>query len=170
MATIAPRSVAKSQSIRPDTYELVLAAGAVILLAAVLAAIVRGHAHWQEVPSIVWLHLGTVLIALALTPILLLKQRGTSQHRRLGWAWSVAMFVTAVGSLFIRKATGSGWSPIHVLSGLTIVLVPLLVSRARQHDVSGHRRSVRGTVTGALLIAGFFTLPFGRMLGRWLLG
>jgi hypothetical protein len=29
---------------------------------------------------------------------------------------------------------------------------------------------VRGLVTGALLIAGFFTLPPFRLLGGWLLG
>ena len=147
-----------------------LAAGAIILLLVVLTAIVRGSAHWREVQPIVWFHLGTILLALALTPVLLLKARGTGQHRQLGWAWSLAMFSTAAGSFFIRKTTGSGWSPIHVLSGLTVVLVPWLVMRARRHDVPGHRRGVRGTVTGALLIAGFFTLPFGRMLGRWLLG
>ena len=31
-----------------------------------------------------------------------------------------------------------------------------------------HRGSVRGMVTGALLVAGFFTFPFDRMLGHWL--
>ena len=36
---------------------------------------------------------------------------------------------------------------------------------ARTHKVALHRSSVRGMVTGALLIAGFFTFPFGRLLG-----
>jgi uncharacterized membrane protein len=31
-----------------------------------------------------------------------------------------------------------------------------------------HRRGVRAMVTGALLIAGFFTFPFDRLLGHWL--
>lgn len=170
MATLASRSHPRPKPITPDTYERALAAGAIILLGVVLTAIARGSAHWHDVHPVVWFHLGTILVALALTPILLLNRRGTSQHRRLGWAWAIAMFATALGSLFIRKATGTGWSPIHVLSGLTVVLVPFLVLKARRHDVSGHRRAVRGTVTGALIIAGFFTLPFGRMLGRWLLG
>jgi uncharacterized membrane protein len=34
--------------------------------------------------------------------------------------------------------------------------------------VKRHRRSVRAMVTGALLIAGFFTFPFNRLLGHWL--
>ena len=46
----------------------------------------------------------------------------------------------------------------------------LLWYAARTHKVALHRGSVRGMVTGALLIAGFFTFPFGRLLGRWLVG
>lgn len=80
------------------------------------------------------------------------------------------MFATAVVSLFIHES-GPGWfSPIHLLSALTIVGVPGLVVTARKHKHASHRRIVRSLVIGALLTAGFFTFPFGRMLGRWLLG
>ena len=170
MATIAVHSRPAKKSIAPDWYERVLAYLVCVLMLVVLAAIARGEPHWHAVPGIVWFHLTTILTALSITPFLLLQRRGTRQHRRLGWVWATAMFATAVGSLFIRRATGSGWSPIHVLSVLTALLVPWVVLRARRHDVPGHRRGVRGTVTGALVIAGFFTLPFGRMLGTWLLG
>jgi uncharacterized membrane protein len=30
--------------------------------------------------------------------------------------------------------------------------------------------AARGMVLGALLVAGFFTFPFGRLMGRWLFG
>jgi hypothetical protein len=53
-------------------------------------------------------------------------------------------------------------------SAWTLVQVSLIVRAARAHDVARHRRRVRGMVTGALLISGFFTFPFGRMLGSWL--
>jgi uncharacterized membrane protein len=36
--------------------------------------------------------------------------------------------------------------------------------------VARHRRTIRALVIGALLVAGFFTFPFGRMLGVWLFG
>ena len=39
---------------------------------------------------------------------------------------------------------------------------------ARNHRLDRHRAMVRGMVTGALVIAGFFTFPFGRLLGHWL--
>jgi len=51
---------------------------------------------------------------------------------------------------------------------LLAVAAPLIWWTARTHRVAAHRRQVRGMVTGALLVAGFFTLPFGRLLGRWL--
>jgi uncharacterized membrane protein len=45
-----------------------------------------------------------------------------------------------------------------------------MIWAARTHRYAAHRRAVRGMVTGALLIAGFFTFPFGRLLGHWLFG
>ena len=153
-----------------DTYERVLAAGAVVLLAAVLTALVRGRAHWDAVPAVVWLHLGTILVALVLTPVMLLRPRGDRSHRRLGWVWCAAMFLTAAISFAIRDIGHGGFSVIHLLSVFTLVNVPLIVWAARTHNLRAHRRAVRGMTTGALLVAGFFTFPFGRMLGRWLFG
>lgn len=174
MATaVEPSSISRkvSKSIRPDAYERFLAVAAAVLLVFVIAALVRGYPHWTEAKPLVWAHLLTIILALALTPFLLLQKRGSRRHRQLGWAWALAMFATAVISLGIRESGPSGgWSPIHVLSGITIVGVPLAVWRARQHNVPGHRLGIRITVTGALVIAGFFTFPFGRMLGRWLFG
>ena len=173
MATLVDSAApcAKRKSIKPDRYERVLAAGTAIMLVAVLAALARGVAEWDRMPAVVWAHLVTIIIALVLIPPLLLQRRGTGRHRLLGWGWTVAMFGTAVISLFVHESGGGGrWSPIHALSVLTIVAVPLTILAARRHRVEAHRFGIRFAVTGALLIAGFFTFPFGRMLGRWLLG
>jgi uncharacterized membrane protein len=139
------------------------------MLAVVLAALVRGQSEWANLTPQLWAHLITILAALALTPLLLLQRRGTRLHRRLGWAWAGAMLATAVVSLFVHE-TGPGFSPIHLLSVITIVGVPLTIWAARRHKVAAHRFGIRLAVTGALLIAGFFTFPFGRMMGRWLFG
>ena len=170
MATIAPRRAPKRKSIAPDLYERMLAVSSILLLAAVIAAIARGSARWDEMPVVVWFHLGTIVAALALTPWLLFQKRGTRLHRRLGWTWAAAMMMTALASLFIRGMNAGGWSPIHILSVITIVGVPAAVWRARVHDVAGHRQSMRILVTGALILAGVFTFPFDRTLGRWLFG
>lgn len=175
MATVATppgASGATRKSIRPDAYERVLAVSAALLLMVVLAALARGRPHWSDANAFVWAHLMTLLVALALTPFLLLQKRGTRQHRQLGWVWAAAMFSTAWISFWVKQSDSGwgGWSPIHILSAATVIGVPVLVVRARQHRVDAHRRQVRVLVTGALLIAGFFTFPFGRMLGRWLFG
>jgi uncharacterized membrane protein len=159
-----------AKSLAPDTFEKILSAGAVLLLAAVVGALIKGVAEWNRVPAFVWLHLATIVVALALTPVMLLRRRGTPSHRRLGWVWAVAMLLTAAISFLIRDANKGGFSFIHILSVWTLFQVPLIVWSARTHNLRQHRSSVRGMVTGALLIAGFFTFPFNRLLGQWLFG
>lgn len=166
MASIASRST-QPRSLAPDRYERFLAAASVILLAVVLTAIGRGHGQWGQVPGLVRFHLLTILVALALTPVMLLRRRGDGRHRWMGWVWSAALFLTALDS-FLLHGPGSRFSIIHILSIFTLVQVPIIVLSARRHDLKRHRRSVRGMVTGALLIAGFFTFPFDRLLGHWL--
>jgi uncharacterized membrane protein len=88
----------------------------------------------------------------------------------LGWIWASAMMATALASLWVRMIVPGHFSLIHLLSVLVIVTVPLLVRRARSHNVAAHRKTVRGLVTGALVVAGVFTFPFDRLLGHWLFG
>ncbi len=154
-----------------------LAIASVFLFAAAVAAIIRGQPHWGQVPPLVWVHLATILAATALTPVMLLRRKGTMSHRKLGYVWVAAMLLTAVTSLFFNTGTRGGLgvftgdlSPIHLLSVFVLVMVPMIVVRARRHDRVGHESAVRGMVIGALLIAGFFTFPFNRMLGAWLFG
>jgi uncharacterized membrane protein len=168
LATAAPGK--RAHPFAPDTFERVLAIGALILLAAATTAILKGHASWHQVPAVIWLHLATIFVALALTPVMLLRPRGDRLHRRLGWMWTSAMLLTAIDSLFIHVTNPGGFSIIHILSAWTIIQVPIIVWSARQHNVKRHRSSVRGMVLGALLIAGFFTFPFNRLLGQWLFG
>lgn len=161
-ATALPRGQAA------DRFETVLAIGALVLLGAVGIALAKGQADWSRVPAMVWLHLLTIGIALTLTPVMLLRPRGDRRHRQLGYVWVTAMGLTALISFAIRDANNGGFSIIHILSLWTLIQVPLIVWRARQHKVAQHRSAVRGMVFGALLIAGFFTFPFDRMLGHWL--
>ena len=169
MATAIGRAAAP-RPLAADTYERILCAAAITLLVAVTIALARGRAHWAEVPLLVWTHIATILVALALTPVILLGRRGDPRHRRLGQVWAVAMLLTALLSFGIRLGNAGGFSIIHILSVWVLIQVPILWRSARRHQVARHRRGVRGLVTGSLLIAGVFTFPFDRLLGRWLLG
>ena len=170
MATVIGTRRARDRSagaITPDRYERLLAVAAAVLLIAV-AALARGRAEWTLVPAIVWAHLATIVIALALTPVLLLRRRGDRPHRRLGTIWVAAMLATALLSFGIRLSHDGGFSVIHLLSVWVLAMAPVIWWSARTHRVATHRRAVRGMVTGALLVAGVFTFPFGRLLGHWL--
>ena len=60
----------------PDGFEKFLAVGAGILLVCVIVALLKGQAHWGRIPPNLWVHLGTMITALALTPVMLLRRRG----------------------------------------------------------------------------------------------
>jgi uncharacterized membrane protein len=164
------RDQSSAALLAPQRTDHVLGAGALLVLAAMLVAILRGQAEWARIPSVVWVHLATITAALLLTPVILWQRRGTPRHRKLGYVWVAAMALTALDSLFIRLIGRGGFSVIHILSAWTLIQVPVIVLAARRHDWKRHRSAVRGMVTGALLIAGLFTFPFDRALGRWLFG
>ncbi len=160
----------RSRPISADAYERVLAIASTLLFIAALAAIARGRAEWAQVPALIWLHLLAILLATGLTPVILLRRRGDRRHRLLGRLWVVAMILSAAMTLGIRVIRPGHWSWIHLLSLYVLASAPLIWWSARTHRLDLHRGTVRGMVTGALVIAGFFTFPFGRMMGRWLFG
>lgn len=166
----AVRGVTAQDLRGPDRLERALGFLAVVMLAFIFAALLRGMNEWARVPVVIWLHLATILTALVLTPVLLWRRRGDTRHRVYGYVWSGAMMLTALDSLFIHMGGPGKFSLIHVLSLFTLVMVPVLVLAARRHNAARHRRTVRGLIIGALLIAGFFTFPFDRLLGHWLFG
>ncbi len=91
--------------------------------------------------------------------------KGTLPHRTIGWIWVSLMAAVAVSSFFIHQLRIVGpWSPIHLLSIFTLVMLPLAVWRAHTHRVADHRRIMTYTFLGALVVAGLFTLLPGRIM------
>lgn len=54
-------------------------------------------------PLAIKVHLAAAVTALLIGIALMMRVKGTSLHKTLGWTWVVAMGVTAVSSLFIRN-------------------------------------------------------------------
>ena len=81
------------------------------------------------------------------------------------------MILIAGTSLFIHTIrTWGPWSPIHLLSLFTLVVVPLAVLRARQHNVRAHRWAMIWIFSLALVVTGFFTLAPGRIMSKVVFG
>jgi len=121
-------------------------------------------------PAQVQLHIAAALTALLLGTIQLIGVKGTTAHRVIGWTWVVAMAVTAVSSLFIRQINGGAFSFIHLLSGWTIIALPMAVYAARRHRVAAHRRGMTGMFVGGLIVAGLLTFLPGRLMYQMFFG
>jgi len=91
--------------------------------------------------------------------------KGTLPHRSIGWVWVVLMVTVAISSFWIHQIRLVGpWSPIHLLSIFVLIMLPLAVWRAHRHQVTEHRRAMIAIFSGALVIAGLFTLLPGRVM------
>ena len=97
--------------------------------------------------------------------------KGTLPHRTLGWIWVLLMVAVAVSSFWIHQIKLIGpWSPIHLLSIMVLVMLPIAVARAHRHDVRRHRRIMIGIFSGGLVVAGLFTLLPGRIMHAVIFG
>ena len=116
-------------------------------------------------------HAFAAMAAFVLGVVQLAAPKGTLPHRTLGWIWVCLMLSVAVSSFWIHQIRLAGpWSPIHLLSIFTLVTVPLGVWRAHRHQVADHRRIMTLVFSGALVIAGLFTLLPGRIMQAVLFG
>jgi uncharacterized membrane protein len=110
-------------------------------------------------------HAFAAMAAFVLGVVQLAAPKGTLPHRTLGWIWVGPMLSVAVSSFWIHKIRLIGpWSPIHLLSIFTLVMLPLGVWKAHRHEVTNHRRIMILVFAGALVIAGLFTLLPGRIM------
>jgi uncharacterized membrane protein len=117
------------------------------------------------------LHAIAAIAAFVLGVVQLAAPKGTLPHRTLGWIWVLLMAVVAASSFWIHQIRLVGlWSPIHLLSIFTLVMLPLGVWRAHRHNVNAHRWTMIGIFTGALVIAGLFTLVPGRIMHAVIFG
>src|SRR6478609_7369381 len=117
------------------------------------------------------LHAFAAMSAFVLGLVQFAAPKGTLPHRTIGWIWVGLMAVVAASSFWIHQIRLVGpFSPIHLLSIFTLVMLPLAVWRAHTHRVADHRRIMIMTFIGALVIAGLFTLVPGRIMHRVIFG
>jgi uncharacterized membrane protein len=122
-------------------------------------------------PLPIRVHAFAALGAFVLGAVQLARVKGTTQHRALGYVWAALMLTVALSSFWVHEIRLWGpWSPIHLLSIFTLVMLPLGIWQAHQHAVRRHRLAMIGLFCGALVIAGLFTLVPGRIMFKVLFG
>jgi uncharacterized membrane protein len=110
-------------------------------------------------------HAFAAMTAFVLGVVQLAAPKGTLPHRAIGWTWVGLMACVAISSFWIHQIRLMGpWSPIHLLSIFTLAMLPLAVWLAHTHRVVQHRRAMIMIFTGALVVAGLFTLLPGRIM------
>lgn len=111
------------------------------------------------------IHAFAAMAAFALGAVQIAAPKGTLPHRKLGWIWVALMAVVAASSFFIHELRLIGpWSPIHLLSIFSAVMLVLGVCYARRHHVRGHKITMISIFAGALVIAGLFAFLPGRIM------
>jgi uncharacterized membrane protein len=116
-------------------------------------------------PLVIQAHAFAAFGAFGLGVVQLAAPKGTIPHRLVGWTWVALMLVLVVSSFFIHTIRLWGpFSPIHLLSVFTLIMLPWAVWAAHRHNVRAHRGAMLGLFFGALVIAGVFTLLPGRIM------
>ena len=140
-------------------------AGAGLALAAVsTVAHAPDWALLARQPWVIQLHIAAALLALLLGTVQLVGIKGTGVHRLIGWTWVVAMVTVAISSLFIRQINPGSFSLIHLLSGWTLIALPMALFAIRRGRVARHASGMTWTFVGGLIVAGAFTFLPGRLL------
>ncbi len=117
-----------------------------------------------QAPLLFQIHAFLALAALALGTVQLAAPKGTLPHRTLGYIWVGLMAAIALSSFGIRVLAQGRFSFIHVISLITLAVLPFAVLHARRHRVRRHAIAMVSLFAGALIIAGGFTLLPGRIM------
>lgn len=135
-----------------------------------------------NMPSYLQIHVVCAIIAVALGLFVVVRERRDRLHKVTGYIWAVSMATVAVSSFWIQEYALIGpFSPIHLLSVLTLWSLWAVIRHAIAGRIKAHRAVFRNLYWYGLLVAGTFNfLPGRRMnevvfgeaseLGLWFMG
>lgn len=114
---------------------------------------------------IIQIHAACAFLALIIGAIQLSRTKGDWLHRIMGRTWVAFMAVVALSSFFIWTIR-LWWmfSPIHLLSIFTLVMLWVGVRFARRHEIRQHMRIMELTYFLALIVTGLLTFLPGRIM------
>lgn len=121
--------------------------------------------------AVIQMHAWAALLALAVGVYILIRPKGSIAHRWMGRFWLMAMLVAVLSSFFIHELrTWGPWSPIHILSLITLILMVRAYQAIRQRRVPLHAELMKSAFYNALLLATFFTFLPGRIMHEVVFG
>ena len=113
------------------------------------------------------IHIAAAILAFLIGGYVLIRRKGDRLHRNLGKVWVALMALTALSSFAIHTIRMIGpFSPIHILSVVTLISLWIAVRAARRRDIARHLGTMRMLYVYALLGAGAFTFLPGRLMNR----
>ena len=113
------------------------------------------------------LHAACAVLALTIGTLMLFWRKGTSLHKALGRLWIGLMLGVSLSSFFISEIRLLGpYSPIHILSLLTLFGLWGGWQAIRAGDVRTHRMTMISVYGGGLIGAGVFTFLPGRIMNQ----
>jgi uncharacterized membrane protein len=116
---------------------------------------------------VIQIHALCAFLALFLGAVQLFRKKGDPLHRALGKSWVTLMAIVALSSFFIWTIR-LWWlfSPIHLISLFTLVMLWRGVADARRGAIVSHRLTMQFTYFLALVVTGLLTFLPGRIMYR----
>ena len=117
------------------------------------------------------IHIIAACLSLVIGPFALFRRSRDIWHRVFGYAWVLAMLVTALSSFWINGLRLLGpFSPIHLLSLFVLWSLAEGIWQARRGQIAKHRAGMQALYVYAMCITGLFTLLPGRLMNELVLG
>ena len=111
----------------------------------------------------IWVHFIAAVLAIMLGMINLVSEKGTPQHRMVGWFWLIIMIFVTIPSFWIREINEGDFSWIHLLTIWTIISMGIAIISIKKGNVRTHAGFMVGTMVGAVIAGGFAMMP-GRFI------
>ena len=113
----------------------------------------------------IWVHFIAAVLAIILGLINLVSEKGTFQHRIIGWFWLIIMIFVTIPSFWIREINEGDFSWIHLLTIWTIISMGISIISIKKGNVRTHAAFMVGTMVGAVIAGGFAVMP-GRFISE----
>lgn len=118
-----------------------------------------------DAPLVIQIHAACAVLALLLGAVQLFRKKGDPLHRAIGATWVALMAIVSLSS-FLIWTIRLWWlfSPIHLISIFTLVMLWRGVGFARAGNIRAHRRTMQYLYFLALIVTGLLTFIPGRIM------